>query len=407
VGDRVEIGRSRRVPAGLLDGDDAVHAERALRLPQVVPAGQVPPAAVEHDPVRVDRAGGRLPVARAVLEAHLAAVVRGHAEREERPGVDLVALAGRIPGQEPPPHRVAGRLDLPPEGVRQHAVELGEGALDRVRGGGEPDAPAGEQAQHDGQRLFAGEHERRQLVAGAQPVAARAADLGADRDADLLERRDVAAHGPGRHAEPARQVGAGEAVVRLQQLEQGEQAGGRMLHSRSVFVEGGPKSSAFTASLAGMEREGQTDFDFLMGSWKVHNRRRKRPRTEYGWEEFEATVVARPLWGGLANVDEFEAISPSGPVRGMTVRLYDPVARQWHLHWANAANGTLDRPTVGRFRDGRGDFYDQDRVDGKVVLVRYVWSDITPASCRWEQAFSEDGGRTWEDDWFMDFTRTG
>jgi hypothetical protein len=155
-------------------------------------------------------------------------------------------------------------------------------------------------------------------------------------------------------------------------------------------------------------RDGQADFDFLIGSWRIHNRRRTRPRTvPASWEEFEATSVARGLWGGLANVDEFEGDGPSGPIRGLTLRLYDPEARQWSLHWANAASGQLDRPVVGRFEDGVGEFYDQDRVEGRTVLIRYRWSGITATTARWEQAFSGDGGRTWETDWVMELTRTG
>jgi hypothetical protein len=155
------------------------------------------------------------------------------------------------------------------------------------------------------------------------------------------------------------------------------------------------------------ERDGQADFDFLIGSWMVRNRRLRRPLTGSDeWYEFDATAVARHLWGGHANVDEFEADSPTGHIQGMTLRLYDRNARQWSLYWANSAKGTLDRPTVGRFEEGRGEFFDQDRIDGTTVLVRYVWSDITATSCRWEQAFSPDGGRTWETNWTMDFTRT-
>jgi hypothetical protein len=155
-------------------------------------------------------------------------------------------------------------------------------------------------------------------------------------------------------------------------------------------------------------RDGQADFDFLIGSWRVRNRRRTRPRGDLdAWEEFDASAVVRPLWGGRANVDEFEGQSLSGPVRGLTLRLYDPAARQWSLYWASGRAGRLDRPVVGEFRDGRGEFFDQDLVDGRTVLVRYVWSDITETSCRWEQAFSPDGGRTWDVDWVMDLTRTG
>jgi hypothetical protein len=116
-------------------------------------------------------------------------------------------------------------------------------------------------------------------------------------------------------------------------------------------------------------------------------------------------VVARPVWGGSANVDEYEAVGPDGAIHGLTVRLYDPATRQWRLYWANRAKGSLDTPMIGGFADGRGEFYDQELFEGKRIFVRYVWSDITPTSCRWEQAFSADGGKTWETNWIMDFTR--
>lgn len=155
-------------------------------------------------------------------------------------------------------------------------------------------------------------------------------------------------------------------------------------------------------------RDGQADFDFLIGSWRIRNRRRTRPRGgAQAWEEFVGAAVVRPLWGGRANVDEFEAETIAGHVEGLTLRLYDPAAGQWSLYWANSRTGRLDRPVVGEFRDGRGEFFDQDLVDGRTVLVRYVWSDITGTSCRWEQSFSSDGGRTWELDWTMELTRTG
>ena len=150
----------------------------------------------------------------------------------------------------------------------------------------------------------------------------------------------------------------------------------------------------------------QKDFDFFMGKWKVHNRKLKeRLKGSTSWDEFDGTVVARPIWGGRANTDEFEADSPSGHIQGMTLRLYDLKSQQWSLYWANSANGILEKPMIGGFQNGRGEFYDQEFFDGKSIFVRFIWSNITPASCRWEQAFSEDGGKSWETNWIMEFTR--
>jgi hypothetical protein len=154
------------------------------------------------------------------------------------------------------------------------------------------------------------------------------------------------------------------------------------------------------------ETDGQRDFDFLMGRWKVHNRRlRERLRGCDDWDEFEATVVARPIWDGAANIDEYDGEGPSGRIQGLTLRLYDAESRQWRLYWANRERGFLELPMVGTFKDGRGEFFCHEIYQGTPIFTRFVWSDITPEACRWEQAFSTDGGRTWETNWVNHFTR--
>ena len=143
-----------------------------------------------------------------------------------------------------------------------------------------------------------------------------------------------------------------------------------------------------------------------MGSWTVRNRRLKSPLSgSQEWYEFDGTVVARPVWDGRANIDEFHGESPLGPIEGMTVRLYDPHAKQWSLYWANSKTGTFGPPTIGSFKDGRGEFFDHEPINGRWIFVRYLWSEITADSCRWEQAFSDDGGKTWEPNWIMKLTR--
>src|SRR5712691_4175173 len=105
----------------------------------------------------------------------------------------------------------------------------------------------------------------------------------------------------------------------------------------------------------------QSDFDFFIGRWKMHNRRlRERLKGSTIWDEFDGTVVVRPVWGGKGNVDEYEAEGPSGRIQGLTLRLFNPRSQQWSLYWANGANGTLDTPMIGSFKDGRGEFYDQE-----------------------------------------------
>jgi hypothetical protein len=160
--------------------------------------------------------------------------------------------------------------------------------------------------------------------------------------------------------------------------------------------------------VAAAARDGQHDFDFFVGTWKQHNRRLKNPLTgSTTWYEFDSRTVVRPVWGGKANMDEFEADSPSGPIQGLTLRLYDPKARQWSIYWANsAAASPMGVPTVGAFdANGRGEFFDQEMFQGRSILVRFVWSDIKADSYRWEQAFSLDGGKTWETNWVTDGTR--
>jgi hypothetical protein len=149
------------------------------------------------------------------------------------------------------------------------------------------------------------------------------------------------------------------------------------------------------------------DFDFLAGSWRVRSRRLVRPlggSTE--WIEFEGTNVSRPVWNGAANVDEFHANAPAGPLQGMTIRLFDPQSRQWRIYWANGANAAIDvSPMTGGFEKGHGEFYGREEFDGKPIVVRFLWTVQGPDSARWEQAFSADEGRTWETNWTWDLVR--
>ena len=155
-------------------------------------------------------------------------------------------------------------------------------------------------------------------------------------------------------------------------------------------------------------RDGQHDFDFFVGTWKQHNRRLKNPLTgSTTWYEFDSQTTCRPVWGGKANMDEFESDTANGRIQGLTLRLYDPKARQWSIYWANsAAASPMGVPTVGAFdANGHGEFFDQEMFQGRSILVRYIWADIKPDSYRWEQAFSLDGGKTWETNWVTNGTR--
>ncbi len=153
--------------------------------------------------------------------------------------------------------------------------------------------------------------------------------------------------------------------------------------------------------------DGRGDFDFLIGQWRIHNRRlRERLKGSTAWEEFDAAAVVRKILGGLGNFDEVTMERSSGRVQGMTLRLYDPISQQWSLYWADSVNGILQTPMIGRFEKGRGEFFAQETFEGQSIFSRFIWSGITETSCRWEQAFSADGGKTWETNWIMEFVRS-
>jgi len=154
------------------------------------------------------------------------------------------------------------------------------------------------------------------------------------------------------------------------------------------------------------ERDGQHDFDFEIGTWSTHVRRRLRPLTgSTTWVEMKGTTVVRKVWNGRGNLVELSADGPNGHFEGLSLRLYNPQTRQWSLNFANASDGLLAPPTIGEFRDGRGEFYSQETLNGRAIFVRFVISDITESSCRFEQAFSDDGGKTWEVNWIAVDTR--
>lgn len=153
-------------------------------------------------------------------------------------------------------------------------------------------------------------------------------------------------------------------------------------------------------------RDGQHDFDFEVGTWKTHLRRRLRPLTGSNeWVEYDGTSIVRKVLKGKANLVELVVDGPAGHIEGVSLRLYNPQSRQWSLNFANANDGTLTTPSVGEFRNGRGEFFNQDTLNGRSILVRFVISDITPTSCRFEQSFSDDGGKTWEANWIATDTR--
>lgn len=159
-----------------------------------------------------------------------------------------------------------------------------------------------------------------------------------------------------------------------------------------------------------LSHDGRHDFDFYFGHWRIRNERLKQRlvgSTE--WETFEATQECRPVLGGLGNVDEFITDwgrpGESEPFIGMTLRLYSPQTQKWSLYWIGNHDGVLEPPVVGHFEDGVGTFDGSAEHGGRPVIARFIWSDITPTSAHWQQAFSTDGGVTWETNWHMWMTR--
>jgi hypothetical protein len=150
-----------------------------------------------------------------------------------------------------------------------------------------------------------------------------------------------------------------------------------------------------------------TDFDFLMGRWRVqHHRLKRRLANCTEWDDFMGTSSARPLISGFGNLDENEIGLPGDPYIGITLRTYDPRSETWRIYWFDGRHpAAIDPPMVGRFENGLGTFYAEHMFEGKPVRVRFLWSRPSEQTCRWEQAFSADGGRSWETNWIMDFSR--
>jgi hypothetical protein len=154
------------------------------------------------------------------------------------------------------------------------------------------------------------------------------------------------------------------------------------------------------------EHDGQHDFDFAIGTWSTRLSRLLHPLTgSTTWVEYTGTSVVRKVWNGRAHLLELEVDGPAGHIEGLSLRLYNPQSRQWSLNFSNSAGGTMSPPSIGEFKNGRGEFFDEETLEGRAILVRFVISDITPNSCHFEQAFSDDGGKTWEVNWIATDTR--
>ncbi|KWS02493.1 hypothetical protein AZ78_0037 [Lysobacter capsici AZ78] len=146
--------------------------------------------------------------------------------------------------------------------------------------------------------------------------------------------------------------------------------------------------------------DGPGGFDFEIGRWNSVVKRLKRPLSgSHEWVELSGTTVVRKLLDGRANIAELDIAGPSGRIQGVSLRLYDAQSRQWSIHYANIAAGALTAPMLGDFRHGRGEFHGDDTLDGRPIKVRFVIECDRRESCRFEQAFSADAGKTWELNW--------
>jgi hypothetical protein len=167
-----------------------------------------------------------------------------------------------------------------------------------------------------------------------------------------------------------------------------------------------PPSQPAGAPVASAERDGSHDFDFEIGTWKTKLSRLVAPLSgSTEWVEYEGTTVVRKVWDGRANLVELVADGPAGHFEGLSLRLYNPQTRQWSLNFASSKGGELSPPAIGAFANGRGEFYSNETFDDRPILVRFVISEITETSCKFEQAFSADGGKTWEVNWIAHDTR--
>ena len=176
-----------------------------------------------------------------------------------------------------------------------------------------------------------------------------------------------------------------------------------LLQAQQNFAQSNSKTASRQAT---ERRDGQKDFDFEIGTWKTQLKRLAKPLSGSNtWVEYEGTTVVRKVWDGRANLVELDVKGAAGRIEALSLRLYNPESRQWSLNFANVRGGVMAKPTIGEFKNGRGEFYNQEDYNGRMILVRFVISDIKPDSCRFEQAFSDDGGKTWEVNWIATDTR--
>jgi hypothetical protein len=166
-------------------------------------------------------------------------------------------------------------------------------------------------------------------------------------------------------------------------------------------------AAAVSQGVGGPLRDGQRDFDFEIGRWTTRLDRLQKPLSgSKVWVHYEGTTVVRKVWNGDANLVELDGSGPAGRIEGLSLRLYNPATRRWSLNFANRRGGEMTPPSVGGFdQDGRGEFFADETLDGRPIRVRFVIAPLGADSWRFEQAFSADGGKTWETNWIATDTR--
>jgi hypothetical protein len=179
---------------------------------------------------------------------------------------------------------------------------------------------------------------------------------------------------------------------------------GLFMQAHPIFAQAPSHANATNAQPL---RDGQHDFDFHFGTWRAHIKRLVHPLSgSTTWVELDGTVTTRKIWDGRANLEEIEAGNATAHFKGLTLFLYNPESHQWSQNFADIDDGALSQnPLMGKFKDGRGELFDQETFNGRTILVRFVWSDITPNSHHVEQSFSDDGGKTWEPNFVAALTR--
>jgi hypothetical protein len=163
---------------------------------------------------------------------------------------------------------------------------------------------------------------------------------------------------------------------------------------------------ALATAASPAQQDGSAAFDFEHGDWTARISRLQAPLSgSTTWLEYEGTSIVRKVWGGRANLGELDVAGQSGRIEGLSLRLYNPETGQWSIHWASSRDGQLGEAMVGGFANGVGEFYNQELFEGRAILVRFIFSDITPTTFRLEQAFSADGGGSWEANWIATFEK--